>query len=215
MELGFLPVAYVPALVFVEVERLDVIKFARLLTPLVMHVEHLSPRARAMAELVLRRFRSKAVLPRIARAVQELAIFDGLDDEQIHRLAGACTLRMYSAGEVLFHLNETTTEMFLILQGTVNVIHPDKAHFLGTVSRGECLGEVSLLTGSVHSAEAIAHSEVEAAILSYSDLVELTRQRPDIGLLIYRNLATGLAAKLKRAGIPWKDRNTAGLSQTR
>lgn len=215
LELGFLPVAYVPALVFVDVERLDVIKFARLLTPLVMHLEHLSPRARSMAELVLRRFRNKSVLPRIAQAVQDLAIFAGLDDEQIHRLAGVCTLRTYSAGQVMFQTNATTTEMLLILQGTVNVTHPDDTHFLGTVTKGECLGEVSLLTASVHSAEATAQTEVEAAILSYNDLLELTRQRPDIGLLIYRNLASGLAAKLKRAGIPWKDRKISGQVQPR
>ena len=33
VELGFLPVAYLPALVFHEVERLDVVKMVRLLDP--------------------------------------------------------------------------------------------------------------------------------------------------------------------------------------
>lgn len=207
LELGFLPVAYVPALVFVDVERLNVIKFARLLTPLTMHTEHLSPRARTLAALVLQRFRSRSVLPRIAHAVQELAIFSGLDDEQIHRLAGACTLRTFTAGQVMFQANETTTEMLLLLDGTVTVNQPANEQVLGVVAKGECLGEISLLTHSVHTATAIAQSNVEAAVLSHQDLVELIRQRPDIGLLIYRNLATGLASKLKRAGIPWKDRH--------
>jgi hypothetical protein len=36
------------------------------------------------------------------------------------------------------------------------------------------------------------------AILAHQDLAELIRLRPDIGLLIYRNLAVGLGEKLKR-----------------
>lgn len=210
LELGFLPVAYVPALVFVDVERLDVIKFARLFTPLVMHTEYLSPQALAVADLVLRRFRSRSVLPRIAQAVQELAVFDGLDDEQIHRLASACTLRSYAAGEMIFQANQPTTEMLLLLEGSAIICNPAHSQTLGVVTTGECLGEISLLTHSVHSASARAQTDVEAAVLNHQDLAELVRQRPDISLLIYRNLATGLAAKLKRADIPWKDRRPMG-----
>ena len=40
---------------------------------------------------------------------------------------------------------------------------------------------------------------VEAAVLTQADLLELERLRPDIGLIIYRNLAVGLGRKLARA----------------
>jgi hypothetical protein len=70
VELGFLPVAYIPALAFHEVERLDVVKMMRLLIPPEVSTEGLTPRAKAIADLVLRQFKSRAVLPRIAEAVQ-------------------------------------------------------------------------------------------------------------------------------------------------
>jgi hypothetical protein len=39
---------------------------------------------------------------------------------------------------------------------------------------------------------------VETAVLGHEDLIELIRQRPDIGLEIYRNLAIGMGEQLKR-----------------
>jgi CRP-like cAMP-binding protein len=69
---------------------------------------------------------------------------------------------------------------------------------VGVVRGGECLGEMSLLTTAVHSATATARTPVETAVLDHRDLAELIRQRPDIGLHLYRNLAVGMGAKLKR-----------------
>jgi CRP-like cAMP-binding protein len=61
---------------------------------------------------------------------------------------------------------------------------------------------MSLLTGAVHSATATAVTRVETALLGHEDLAELIRQRPDIGLHIYRNLAVGMGEKLKRRAEP-------------
>lgn len=59
--------------------------------------------------------------------------------------------------------------------------------------QGECVGEISSLTGAAHSATATAITPLEMAVLKKRELDELIRLRPDIGLLIYRNLAAGLA----------------------
>jgi GNAT superfamily N-acetyltransferase len=207
LELSFAPVAYAPALAFVDVERLDVVKFARLFVPLCEHTGHLTGDAAAVAEIVLRQFRLRAVLPCIARAVRELSVFAGLDDDQVRRLASACSVRRFDAGATIFRADEPSTEMLLLLDGEAAIARPADAAPVGVVGRGESLGEVSLLTGATHSATATARTRVEAAALSHRDLADLIRRRPDIGLLLYRNLSTGLAAKLKRADVPWKDRS--------
>ncbi|MDH4328103.1 MAG: hypothetical protein OEV77_06260, partial [Nitrospira sp.] len=51
-----------------------------------------------------------------------------------------------------------------------------------------------------HSATATAEGQVEAAELLHRDLAGLIRRRPDIGVIIYRNLAIGLGDKLMRSG---------------
>jgi GNAT superfamily N-acetyltransferase len=199
LELGFLPVAYLPALVFHHVERLDAVKMVRLLIRPKVSTEGLPAAARSMAELVLRRFRGKSMLPRIAETVRELSLFAGLDEDQVHRLAGACTLATFEAGEIIFRAQEPGGELHLILSGEAGIGGPDSPSRTAIVRKGECLGEISSLTASSHSATATALTRLEMAVLNKRDLDELIRLRPDIGLFIYRNLATGVAEKLKRS----------------
>jgi GNAT superfamily N-acetyltransferase len=201
IEVGFLPAAYVPALVFHEVERLDVVKMVRLLAPLDISTEGLTAPTRALAELVLARFRSRSVLPRIAQVVQELSLFGGLDEEQVNRLAGVCTLARFRPGEVIFREGQKGEEMHLVLEGEAAIARAEASEPVGVVTRGECLGEMSLLTAAAHSATATARTPVETAVLGHRDLAELIRLRPDIGLHIYRSLAVGMGEKLRRAGV--------------
>jgi hypothetical protein len=200
VELGFLPVAYVPALVFQDVERLDVVKMARLLVPADVRTDPLTPNARAVADVVLRQFRSRAVLPRIAHAVRELPLFGGLSPEQVGRLAGVCTVSTFAPGTVIFREGETDRDMHVVLRGEVAIRVAGVSLPVATLGEGECLGEMSLLTAGPHSATATARTAVETAVLGHLDLAELIRQRPDIGLHLYRNLAAGLGEKLRRSG---------------
>jgi hypothetical protein len=198
LELGLLPVAYLPALVFHEVERLDVVKMLRLPSPPRVRTEGLTPTVRAVAELVLRLFGSRVVLPRIARAVHELPLFAGLNAEQVDRLAGVCDVRTFAAGDVIFRAGEAGDQMHVVLRGEVAIDVPGSPGPVGCLQCGQCLGEMSLLTGSAHSATATARTPVETAVLGHRDLTELIRLRPDIGLHLYRALAIGMGEKLKR-----------------
>lgn len=200
LELGFLPVAYLPALVFDEVERLDVVKMARLLAPPGARPDTLTPSCEAMAELVLRLFRTRTVLPRIAGAVHDLPLFAGLSAEQVARLAGVCGVATFGPGDPVFREGEDGDRMLVVLQGEVAITVAGSGA-VGVVRSGECLGEMSLLTAAAHSATAMARTPVEAAVLRHQNLAELIRLRPDIGLHIYKNLAAGMGEKLKRADV--------------
>jgi hypothetical protein len=201
LELGFLPVAYLPALVFDEVKRLDVVKMMRLLSPPRPRIDALTPGCEALAELVLRLFRNRTVLPRIAGAVHALPLFAGLTAEQVGRLAGVCGVAAFDPGERVFREGEPGDRMHVVLEGEVAITMAGNEPAVGVVRSGECLGEMSLLTGGVHSATATAATRVETAVLERDDLVELIRRRPDIGLHIYRNLAVGTGEKLKRLDV--------------
>ncbi len=202
LELGYLPAAFVPAMVFHDVERLDVVKMIRLAAPPRAADRELTPAVRGLAELVLRRFRTRDVLPRIAQAVQELPLFAGLDDGQVHRLASACGLTTFGPGEVIFRDGQADRAMHVVLEGEVAIARPPSAAAIGLVHRGECLGEMSLLTGAAHAATATARTAVLTAVLDHAELAELIRLRPDIGLHLYHNLAVGLGQKLRRAAVP-------------
>jgi GNAT superfamily N-acetyltransferase len=198
LELGFLPVAYVPAMVFYDVERLDVVKMLRLPSPPHVDTDGMTPRCRVIAHLVLRQFRNRSVLPRVAEAVHALPLFRGLVPEQVARLAGVCRVASFEAGDEIFRQGQTDNQLHVVLEGEVAIAVAGFAQPVGRVRSGECLGEMSLLTTTVHSATATARTCVETAVLDHQELVELIRMRPDIGLHLFRNLAVGMGEKLKR-----------------
>ena len=198
LELGFLPAAYVPALVFHDVERFDVVKMVKLLTPFDLGEMQLTPQAQMVADLVIRGFSRREVLPQIARACGRLELFVGLNEEQTERLAGCFRFERAPAGKVLFETGAPPKGMRVLIEGEVSIRIPENGHELGVVSTGESLGEVALLTGEPHSVDAVAKGEVVAGFLSAEALSELTRQRPDIGTALYRQVAAGLGRKLRR-----------------
>ena len=122
-----------------------------------------------------------------------------MNDEQVRQLAGRCTLKTFKNGQRLFTENGMDEETYIVLEGDVEISRGDDLTPIGSVGPGESLAEMSLLTRSKHSATATALSHVEIAVLSHQEVTQLIRLRPDIGVVIYRNLATGLGKKLIRS----------------
>jgi predicted N-acetyltransferase YhbS len=200
IELGYVPTAYVPALAFHRVERIDVVKMALLLDPPPEPgAASLIPAMERIAARVEREFQLRRLVPRIGEAMAGSApLMDGLSPEQVHRLGGICEPASFDAGGTIFCTGEPGSEAYLLLEGRVAVERDGQV--VGHVGPGEALGEVALLTDSVHSATARAVESIQAARLSREALTELVRRRPDVGVVLYRNLAQGLGRKLRRAG---------------
>ncbi len=199
IELGYIPAAYVPALAFHRVERIDVVKMCRLLEPPSGPEDRdLIPGVERLAGLVLREFRRRTLVPRVGRLVSGSDLVDGLAPEQMNRLLGICESVEFDDGVEIFRQDDPGTEAYLILEGRV-VVELEGRGPVGHVGPGEALGEVALLTGSPHSASARADGSVVAAILRRTELQDLVRRRPDVGVVLYRNLAEGLGRKLRRA----------------
>ena len=198
VELGYVAAAYVPALAFHRVERLDLVKMVRLTNPPNAPAE-LIPQMQTVAELVLRSFDRRVVSPHLRQAAAGTGLFEELAEEQIDRLASMLEVRHVEADTRLFEAGTASDEMFLVLRGELEIRSKD-GRTVGRVGTGECLGEVSLLAETDHSASAVADDTCELGVLGRRELDELVRQRPDIGVQLYRNLARGLGAKLNRAG---------------
>lgn len=202
LELGFLPVGYIPANVFHQVERLDAIKMAQLLVPYDLGEMHFIDAMKPIAGVVIRSFMSKEVLPRIAEASQHSPLFTSLSDEQRHRLVGICTARSFRPGQPLYRQGTRDGTVHLILEGHVELL-ADGSQSVACLSTGQCVGETSLLycpeSTPAHSVDAIAKTSVETAAFPIDEFREVIRRRPDIGVVIYRNLAADISNKLKRA----------------
>ncbi len=198
LELGFVPAGYVPAMAFHEVERLDIVKMYRILATLDPGPIDVEEPMRSMCRVVLGAFERREVAPRIEEAIDGIDLFDDLTLEQSRRVARLCAPVAFPDGERIFEPGGDPDVMWLVLGGRVSIRVPERGE-VGRVSAGECVGEIALLTGEPHTAWAIAAGPVEAAAIRRDELLGLVRRRPDIGVVLYRNLALGLGAKLWRA----------------
>ena len=68
LELGFLPAAYIPAMVFHDVERLDIVKMVKLEIPFKHKELQLIPPVQEVADKVIQSFMRQEVLPDISKA---------------------------------------------------------------------------------------------------------------------------------------------------
>lgn len=205
LELNFMPAAYLPAMVFHHVERIDIVKMVRLVSIQDLGPFSLVGPVQEVADLVMRGMTSRAAVPRMIRAIGEMPLFRGMTMEQAERLASVCQVQEIEAGTQIFSASGPANFLYLLLDGEVAITGGTPAAPIGTVRKGETFGEISLLAGTPHSATATAVAHVEAAVLPHQDLMELIRRRPDIGVIIYRNLAMGLGEKLQRSGRPLRE----------
>lgn len=208
LELGYVPSAYIPAMVFHRVERLDVLRMVRVLTPFDLPMAELPKPASELATLVLDSLADRAATRRVREELLGIDLFNELTSEQQGRLAGRFGYLQYSADEVIFNQGKPADCFFVILDGRVSITVDGET--VGHVGPGECLGEVAVLTESDHSASAIIEEPVHVAVLTRDRLGQLVRERPDIGVVLYKNLAANLGRKLRRA-----DRRVVPTAETR
>lgn len=195
IELGFLPAAYVPAMVFADVERLDVVKLARVTERHTYEGIVLAETTKPVANLVIEQFTEQMVAPEIAAHFPTAPLFTNLTDEQRSALARPWQVRSYSADEVVFDAGTPSECLYMVLDGSIEVVRAAGPPIV--MRPGELFGEMSLLTQQTHSATARAAEAAHLAILCTSSLQDLIRRRTDIGLVLYRNLAAGLSARLR------------------
>ncbi|MEX2468063.1 MAG: GNAT family N-acetyltransferase [Gemmatimonadota bacterium] len=208
LELGFLPAAYVPALAFHEVERLDAVKMVHLLVPPVLGDVSIIDEVRPLFDEVMAGFRTRAVLPGIAAGLEDLSIVRGLSDEQARRLASQLSIRDFGPDETLFSEGDPAEALFFLLEGAVEILRTPGTS-VGWVSAGETVGERAMLSESAHSVTVTTRAPTVAGVLTRDDFWELAARRPDIAVILYRNLAVELGGKLLRTdGIP--DRSHPG-----
>jgi CRP-like cAMP-binding protein/GNAT superfamily N-acetyltransferase len=209
LELGFVPVAYLPASVFHHVERLDTVRMQRFYVPVHTNGLQLIDEAKPVFEMVVRNLNTRAIQPKLAQLLPATRLGKHLNREQVARLSTLFETVTFDDGDTIVKRGERDARLYILLSGTAQVYAGSPPEAVGSVGEGELLGEVSLLRKTPHTATAIAEGRVEAAAVRQNDLNELLQQRCDIGVVLFRNLATGLSSKLSRTDAfpsikPWE-----------
>ena len=106
------------------------------------------------------------------------------------------------AGQVVFEEGEVGNELFVILEGSVEVFYDEARHgreqILATLTMGASFGEMALFRRSQRTASIRAAEKSRLLALNSDVLGKLQRRYPKIAAKLFLNLATNLSHSLRR-----------------
>jgi CRP-like cAMP-binding protein len=130
-------------------------------------------------------------------ALRRVPLFEGLDPEDLQRIASTAVERVYAAGEPLMTEGEVADELVVILDGTVRVqrVEPDgSTRFIRTYEAGEHIGELAVLREQPRVATVLAEAGgVRGLCVAGGSLKAILRERPDAAMAMLATLAERLS----------------------
>ena len=133
----------------------------------------------------------------------QVPLFSNLSKRELDLLGKSCREREYAAGAALMRQGETGVGLFVLVSGSVRVSQHQEGgaeHDLNTLSRGDVLGEMSLLDDLPRSATVVALEPTKALVLPVWDFRAALRESPDIGISLLSVLSRRLRQAETRAG---------------
>jgi len=126
-----------------------------------------------------------------AEAFSHAALFDGVSQETLERLAGKAVLQRFDEGEALIRQGDADSDMFLLVEGAVLVaVEKDGGEFIVARMRaGDYFGEMSLLTGEARTATIRATTAGAAYRIGREAISPVIEADPALMDLLSRNLA--------------------------
>ncbi|MGH2376737.1 MAG: Crp/Fnr family transcriptional regulator [bacterium] len=128
--------------------------------------------------------------------LKHIAIFAGMTDAEMRRLAERTVMRSYARGGVIVRPDDPPDSIYLIKKGRVKLSRysaSGREHVLALLEPGEIYGERALAGATAVHCEAFEDSLI--CVLSLRDFEELLRAKPDLALRVIK----ALAQRLRRA----------------
>jgi CRP-like cAMP-binding protein len=132
--------------------------------------------------------------------LRHTAIFAGLDDTELGKVADICREQTYQPGETIFKEGDPGNRLFLIAQGEVRIsrqIPGSGEEALAVLKPGACFGEMAVFDRSERSTDAIANGGCTLATISRSELEMLLDFEPDLAAKVLRSMVRLLALRLR------------------
>jgi small-conductance mechanosensitive channel/CRP-like cAMP-binding protein len=109
-------------------------------------------------------------------------IFGVLDEAQRQKLVGGARKQLFGKAERIFRQGEEGGSLYVVVDGEADVfVEADGQQTRVNVIRsGDCLGEISLLTGEKLSATVIATRDCEVVLIQRDQMAEVLRESPEL-----------------------------------
>jgi len=125
-------------------------------------------------------------------AAEELdpGAFPALSAAELAEIAAFGSERQTAAGELLFEAGEASYDLFVVLEGEVEVVRPDGAEaiVIVTYGRGGFVGELNLLTGQRRTLSCRVREAGRVLVIAEPELRRLMSGRPALADRIFNAL---------------------------
>ena len=128
-----------------------------------------------------------------AQDLATVPLFAAMAPEQLSRLASTATMHHLQSGEWLFHQGDPGDSLYVVTAGSIDIVAEQPAvAVIRTLGRGQCIGELAVITGEPRLFGARAHRDSELARVSREDVDGLLLAEPSFGLALTRILGERL-----------------------
>lgn len=103
---------------------------------------------------------------------------------------------------VLFEEGETDSHLIIITEGKAQILKDDgvgKMKEIAVVRKGATLGEMSVVDDFPHSATVISSGDTEIALITKTNLKNITEKYPALGVKLLWQIARQLSARVRQA----------------
>jgi CRP/FNR family transcriptional regulator, cyclic AMP receptor protein len=114
-----------------------------------------------------------------AARLRSVPLFGDLDEYDLSQVARWVVEVDAEPGELLIEQGSMPYELFVIEEGTVDVVRDGEP--LATLGVGDVVGEIALLAQHRRMASVVARTPVRALALHVDALQELTEEMPELG----------------------------------
>lgn len=197
-QLGFVPVAYLPAFYFNADSHTDVVKVIKLNLAYSLENAEVTSHARAIVQIVDQNFQDQRIGAAIINLLRSLPIFEGLGDGELRKMARLFSQKLYRPGEKVFNKGDNGDEAYVVMRGQVEVYLEEKSLPITSVSTGQIFGELSFLDSSSRAAYAVASQATILLVIQRNAFLDLIQREPHLGMVVMRNLALEIAGRLRR-----------------
>lgn len=130
--------------------------------------------------------------------LRRVPLFEGLEPEDLQRIASTCSERAYPAGAALVREGDLGGELFVLMDGSVRVVREQaggEERLIRTYAAGDHIGELALLRDRPRAATVIAEDDVRAMVIEGETLKAILRERPEAAMAMLATLAERISAQ--------------------
>jgi len=129
----------------------------------------------------------------------QLEFFSDLTKEELEILSRICEVRFYTEDEIVFEEGEVDNTLYIVRSGSVRVIRRDHLEeiVLAELSKGQHLGELSLIADTAHTATVIANEPTQIIVIRKEAFFEVLDVNAQIAKKLLLKLAKTLGERLR------------------